>query len=122
VAEAAKESGQTIERAMVQIDTPIKALGLYPIKIKLHPDVAVKVTINVARSPEEAIVQLQKSEATAKADAKKAEADAEKAAVEAIGEKAPETEEKAAAEKEEAPQKAAKKPRAKKAAKDTEEG
>lgn len=111
VSEAAKEAGHTIERSMVQIDTPIKALGLYAVKVKLHPDVTVKVTINVARSPEEAVVQEQKGAAIIKAAEKKAEAEAEKAAVEAAG--SPSEEPKAEAETAEAPKKT-RKPRAKK--------
>ncbi len=130
VAEAAKDAGEHIERSMVQIDTPIKALGLYPVKVKLHPDVTVKVTINVARSPEEAVVQAEKSAAAAKAAAKVAEAASEKASVEAIGaepaeekktksKKAKATAEAATEEKSEA--KKEKKPRVKKAAaKDSE--
>ena len=126
VADAANETGQTIERSMVQIDTPIKALGLYPVKVRLHPEVTVKVTVNVARSPEEAVVQAEKGVVLIKAAAKQAEADAEKAAVEAIG-ATPEnaTENKAAEGSAEtaAPAKKARKPRAKKAeAKEAEEG
>ncbi|MDD5585465.1 MAG: 50S ribosomal protein L9 [Alphaproteobacteria bacterium] len=113
VAEAAKEAGQQIERAMVQIDTPIKELGLYPVKVKLHPEVSVKVTVNVARTPEEAAVQAEKSTALKKAAAKQAAADAEKAAIEAIG---TEPENKAAeGSAEAAPAKKTRKPRAKKA-------
>ncbi|NTU77373.1 MAG: 50S ribosomal protein L9 [Alphaproteobacteria bacterium] len=119
VAEAAKEAGQTIERGMVQIDTPIKELGLFPVKVKLHPEVMVKVTVNVARSADEAKIQAEKGAALKKAAAAEAVAAAEKASIEAIGTEgessapitsfdAPEAE---AAE----PTKKAKKPRAKKA-------
>ena len=76
VADAAKEAGQKIERMQVQIDTPIKALGLFPIKVKLHPEVMIKVTINVARSPEEAAVQAEKGAAVTKAATEKAEVEA----------------------------------------------
>lgn len=85
IAEAAKEAGQLLERAAVQIGAPIKALGLYPVKIRLHPEVTVNIVVNVARSPEEAVVQAEKEAAKAKADSKKAAAEAEVAAVEAIG-------------------------------------
>jgi large subunit ribosomal protein L9 len=115
VAEAAKEAKKPIERAMVQIDTPIKELGLFPVKIKLHPEVSVKITINVARSPEEAIIQAEKGVALIKAAAKQAEADAEKASIEAIGTE--KKDEAPAAEGEAAPKKT-RKPRAKKAAKE----
>jgi large subunit ribosomal protein L9 len=86
ISEAAKEAGETIERSAVQIGAPIKALGLYPVKVRLHPEVAVSITVNVARSPEEAVVQAQKHEAKSKVAAKQATAEAEVASVEAIGE------------------------------------
>ena len=57
----------------MQIDTPIKTLGLFPIKVKLHPEVTVKITVNIARSPEEAAVQAEKGAAVIKAAAEKAE-------------------------------------------------
>lgn len=72
VAEAAKEAQQPIERSQVQIDTPIKTLGLFPVKIKLHPEVAIKITVNVARSQEEAVVQADKDAAAAAKAASKA--------------------------------------------------
>jgi large subunit ribosomal protein L9 len=73
VAEAAREGGHEIQRAQVQIDQPIKMLGLFPVKVKLHPEVAVTVTINVARSPEEAVVQAEKGAAVILAAAERAE-------------------------------------------------
>ena len=75
VAEAAKEANQPIERLQVHIDAPIKTLGLFPVKIKLHPEVSVKITVNIARSQEEAKVQAEKGAAVIKAAAQ-AEADA----------------------------------------------
>lgn len=77
VAEAAKIASQPIERAQVQIDTPIKTLGLFPVKVRLHPEVAIKITVNVARSQEEAVVQADKeASAAAKAASKAASAEA----------------------------------------------
>ncbi len=46
--------GFTVERRQVRLDTPIKAIGLHTVPVTLHPEVEVKVTINVARSAEEA--------------------------------------------------------------------
>ncbi len=57
VAEAAKAGGYTIERRHVQIDPPIKTLGLFPVRIVLHPEVSLNVTVNVARSADEAKIQ-----------------------------------------------------------------
>lgn len=76
VSDAAKEAGHDIPRQQVQIDTPIKTLGLFPVKVKLHPEVTVKIIINVARSVEEAVVQDQKNSAVVKASAEKAEVEA----------------------------------------------
>jgi large subunit ribosomal protein L9 len=71
VADAAKDSKKQIERAQVQIDQPIKTLGLFPVKVKLHPEVTIKIIVNVARSEEEAKVQAEKGAAVAKANAEK---------------------------------------------------
>ena len=130
IVDVAGEAGHKLNRIQVQIDEPIKTLGLFPVKVKLHPEVICKVTINVARSPEEAIVQAQKGAAVIKAAAEKAEVEAAFGAPVEGAEAAPATEETEAkkpakkakkaeaaegeAESEEAPK--AKKPRAKKAA------
>ena len=59
IAEAASGTGVTVDRSQVQLDTPIKTVGLYPIKLALHPEVVVTVKINVARSADEAEAQAQ---------------------------------------------------------------
>ena len=43
----------------ILLDRPIKAIGVQEVKIALHPEVAVTVKVNVARSPEEADLQAQ---------------------------------------------------------------
>jgi len=53
VADAIKEAGFIIERRHVALDTPIKSLGITSVRVALHPEVAVTVTVNVARSQEE---------------------------------------------------------------------
>jgi large subunit ribosomal protein L9 len=57
VADAATEGGFTLERRQVVLDQPIKELGLHPIIIALHPEVEATITVNVARSKEEAEIQ-----------------------------------------------------------------
>ncbi len=47
-------SGYAIERRQVLLDTPIKEVGTYSVRIALHPEVAVTAAVNVARSQEEA--------------------------------------------------------------------
>jgi len=89
IAEAAKKADKPVERQMVQIDTPIKMLGLFSVKVKLHPEVIIDITINVARSEAEAKVQVEKKALEAKEAAKEAKAQAEKAIVEAIGTEEP---------------------------------
>lgn len=63
VAEAVSESGITIERRQVIIDRPIKTLGLFGVRVVLHPEVAVSVVVNIARSLEEAETQAKTGEA-----------------------------------------------------------
>lgn len=57
VAMIASDNGFTVERKQVIIPDPIKDLGLHVATVTLHPEVIVEVTLNVARSPEEAEVQ-----------------------------------------------------------------
>ena len=54
IAEAATAAGLTVTRQQVVLDHPIKSLGLSRVRIVLHPEVSIPVTVNVARSPEEA--------------------------------------------------------------------
>jgi large subunit ribosomal protein L9 len=56
-ADAATEAGFTLARTQVQLDRPIKELGLHPVSVVLHPEVEVRITLNVARSTEEADLQ-----------------------------------------------------------------
>jgi large subunit ribosomal protein L9 len=55
-ADAATEAGFSIDRKQVQL-SPIKELGLHDVNVVLHPEVEVTITLNVARSPEEAELQ-----------------------------------------------------------------
>ncbi len=54
IAEALAANGFTVSRQQVTINTPIKAIGLHQVPIHLHAEVEVMITVNVARSPEEA--------------------------------------------------------------------
>ncbi len=49
--------GHKVTKSQVVLDRPIKAIGLYDVRVQLHPEVAVTVKVNVARSPEEAEMQ-----------------------------------------------------------------
>jgi large subunit ribosomal protein L9 len=54
MAQALGKDGVKVERAQVQLDKVIKVLGLHPVRLRLHPEVSVTITVNVARSEEEA--------------------------------------------------------------------
>jgi large subunit ribosomal protein L9 len=54
IAVATTEAGLTVNRQQVQLDQPIKTLGLTEVRVMLHPEVVIRVTVNVARSPEDA--------------------------------------------------------------------
>ena len=57
IAEVSTEGGFSVGRGQVVLDRPIKELGLHEVRVVLHPEVSAKITINVARSAEEAEVQ-----------------------------------------------------------------
>ena len=54
IAEAITAGGTSVSRDQVTLNQPIKTIGLHTVPVVLHPEVEVTVTINVARSPEEA--------------------------------------------------------------------
>ena len=57
VAEALQETSTEINKSMIVLERPIKTLGVFNVRVALHPEVSVKVEVNVARSPEEAELQ-----------------------------------------------------------------
>ncbi len=59
IAEAITEAGFTIIRSQVIMDRAIKTLGLTDTRIRLHPEVSVSITVNIARSLAEAETQLK---------------------------------------------------------------
>jgi large subunit ribosomal protein L9 len=54
LAEIMTQNGFTVDRNQIVLNQPIKTIGLHTVPVALHPEVEVQVTINVARSPEEA--------------------------------------------------------------------
>lgn len=54
VSDVVNAEGGKVERAMVVLDKPIKTLGLHQVKVRLHAEVVVTVTLNIARSQDEA--------------------------------------------------------------------
>ena len=64
IADAVSAGGFSVERRQVLLDKPIKALGLHEIRVALHPEVVVKVSVNVARSADEAERQARGEDVT----------------------------------------------------------
>ncbi len=54
IAEACTAGGLSVNRGQVVLEQPIKMLGLSKVRVVLHPEVSIAVTVNVARSTEEA--------------------------------------------------------------------
>jgi large subunit ribosomal protein L9 len=65
VAAAFTEGGVTMERRQVQLPAALKTLGIHRVRIRLHPEVAAYVLVNVARTPEEAEIQADPERAAA---------------------------------------------------------
>ncbi len=96
LAEALVKAGFTVDRQQIELNHPIKTIGMHTIPVRLHPEVEVSVSANVARSLEEAErvargedVRTRRdedeeaeAEAAAERDATLAEAEAEEAAAE----------------------------------------
>jgi large subunit ribosomal protein L9 len=57
ISDAVTQAGFTITRGQVVLDKPIKTLGVYSLRVVLHPEVSVQVNANVAQSAEEAQMQ-----------------------------------------------------------------
>ena len=76
IAEAVTQAGATIRRQQVWLSAPIKTLGVHPISVNLHPEVTIEVTVNVARSHEEAETQARTGRAVGRADEEEREAEA----------------------------------------------
>ena len=57
IAEAATASGITVNRGQVEMETSIKMIGLHEVRVALHAEVDAIITINVARSQDEAEAQ-----------------------------------------------------------------
>ena len=54
IADGVTASGLTVNRSQIVLEQPIKTLGLSAVRLVLHPEVSLPITVNVARSQEEA--------------------------------------------------------------------
>ena len=59
IAVAATDAGFTISKSQVDMNTAVKTLGIFPVRVILHPEVAVEIKVNIARSEDEAAEQLR---------------------------------------------------------------
>lgn len=59
IVDALNEDGAGLTKAMIVLERPIKTIGVFDVRVQLHPEVAVSVKVNVARSPDEANLQAQ---------------------------------------------------------------
>jgi large subunit ribosomal protein L9 len=88
VSDAMEKAGFTVDRHQVQISQAIKSIGLFTIPVVLHPEVKVNVTINVARSEDEAAALARGENVLAeKTEAEEAKAAAEEMFEEGAGPK-----------------------------------
>ena len=63
------EAGFIVDRSQVELNAPIKLIGLHTVPVALHPEVASKITINVARSADEAERQARGEDLTVRREA-----------------------------------------------------
>ena len=64
IVETVTAGGFSIDRRQVVLDKPIKTLGIHPTRIALHPEVIVSVSLNVARTEDEAERQARGEDVT----------------------------------------------------------
>jgi large subunit ribosomal protein L9 len=57
IVDALNEKGHEVNKAQVILERPIKTIGLFDVRVALHPEVNVTVKANVARSDDEAALQ-----------------------------------------------------------------
>ena len=85
IGDAAAAQGAKVDKNHIHIQKPIKVVGMHEVQVTLHPEVVVPVTVNVARTADEAAAQARGDDLTAVGATEKAEA---RAAAEAMFEQA----------------------------------
>ena len=63
IAEAVSQAGHEVDKRQVTMESAIKNLGLFTLKLTLHAEVTKQIVVNVARSLEEAKTQLESGKA-----------------------------------------------------------
>jgi len=79
VAEAVSALGTPVDRQHVVLNQAIKTLGLFKVTVSPHPEVSISVTVNIARSEEEAVTQAARGEALTGRDREELEDEAAEA-------------------------------------------
>ena len=79
IVDALNADGANVSKSMIVLERPIKTIGVFDVKVALHPEVAVTVKVNVARSPDEAERQAKGENVIAAAQAADKAADDEAA-------------------------------------------
>ncbi len=64
IAQALSEKSFVVSRQQIVLNTPIKTIGMHKLPVELHPEVEVTITVNVARSPDEAARQAKGEDLT----------------------------------------------------------
>jgi large subunit ribosomal protein L9 len=59
IVEGLNAEGANVTKSMIILERPIKTIGVFDVRVALHPEVSVNVKVNVARSPDEADLQAQ---------------------------------------------------------------
>ena len=59
IVDALNADGANVAKQMIVLERPIKTIGVFDVRVNLHPEVSVTVKVNVARSPDEADLQSQ---------------------------------------------------------------
>jgi large subunit ribosomal protein L9 len=59
IVDSLNEQGANVAKHMVVLERPIKTIGVFDVRVALHPEVSVGIKVNVARSPDEADLQAQ---------------------------------------------------------------
>ena len=88
IATALNEAGHDVDRRQIVMDKAIKTLGLIDMRVNLHAEVSVSITLNIARSLEEATTQLESGKAVIASELRDAEEEEAPAVEEAVAEEA----------------------------------
>lgn len=79
IVDAMGDEAVNVNRTQIKLERPIKTLGIHEVRVQLHPEVAVMIGLNVARSEDEAVRQAESGRMVTGADEEEIEAELEAA-------------------------------------------